>query len=775
MPRPFTVGRWAVEPDLNTISSNGTSAHLEPKAMEVLVRLAESPGRTLSKEQLIHAVWADTFVGDDVLTRSIYELRKAFGDDSHEPQVIQTIAKRGYRLIAPVKQPEEAKPAWRTLAVVVVVVAAVIGAAGFTLLLWRRAHQPKLTQRDYIVLGEFANRTGEPNLDDTFTQALAVKLSESPLLNVLPEQSVQATLREMKRPPTERMTGNIGLEVCQRVGVGGEDEGAQRQNATALVTGSLVKLGGRYVISLTAQHCASASVLARAQLEAASPDQIITALGRAATELRKKLGETLPAVGRFNVPLEQATTSSIAALKLYEQGVAMIRATGDARKGLPLLLRATELDPEYAAAYRAIARGYDSIGDWKSAAEYASKAFALRDRVTERERLAITGEYYTRTTRELYKARDTYLVWAQSYPRDASPRLLLSRVLQSLGEYEQALPYAEAAVRLSAVPNAPAVANLINVYVVRGRFDEAQSIWRKELSLGRDSPESRLSIFVIAFLTGDKKGMEQHLIALEKLNGEYAHNARSNLAMGAGKVREARRHSREAMKYYLERQVATTPSTAFDILAYLARSDAFIGNLQAASTEAHESLTATLTGKAWAGVALAFSGRTDEAHKLVEAMRRERPLDTIAQNVLVPKVEAAIAIAENRPLQAIELLRVAAPHDYFKREYTYLRGLAFLKAGMADKAVEQFGNLVDSTSEEYRNAPFGLLSPLGQLGLARAYAQMSDLTRAAAAYQQFLELWKGADPDVPVLIEARKELAAVLATKATQVSPPNPG
>ena len=301
MPRSFTVGAWTVEPDRDTISSNGTSIHLEPKVMEVLVRLAESPGETISKDGLIKSVWPDTFVGDDVLSRAIYELRKAFGDDTHEPHIVQTIPKRGYRLIAPVHGMEPAAPpaeaaptkrVHRKLYVVAAFLLVLIVAGAF----YYFPRKPALTEKDFILLADFSNTTGDQVFDETLKQALATQLEQSPYLNIVPEQNVRETLKYMDRSQDEKLTESVAREVCQR------------ENIKAMLTGSIAPLGSQYVIALHAVNCGTGESLAREQITASAKEKVLPAVSKASTGLRKKLGESLASIQKFDKPIEQAKT-----------------------------------------------------------------------------------------------------------------------------------------------------------------------------------------------------------------------------------------------------------------------------------------------------------------------------------------------------------------------------------------------------------------------------------------------------------------------------------
>ncbi len=431
----FVVGKWRVQPDLDLVSCDSATVHLEPKVMLVLVCLAEHAGEVVSKEDLMRTVWADTFVTDQVLTHAIWKLRQALADGGKRSEVIETIPKRGYRLVCPVEvlQPAAAKAAaalsretaasgWKysTLALMAILTLTVVAAA-----LFYARHSPPITEKDEILLADFLNTAGDPTFNGALKTAVAVKLEESPYLNIVSEARARDTLRMMQKPD-EKLVGTLAGEACRRL------------NVKALLNSSIEKIGSRYVVTLEAVNCQNGETLAWQQAEASSRERVLASVGLATSKLRGKLGESIRSVESYDTPLEEATTSSLEALQAFTLAWAEQRKAR-LREAIGLYQRAVELDPRFTLAYRQLGICCSLLGERQRAAEYLQKAFDLRERASERERYRIISAYQELVTGELEKSVLTAQLVKHRYPRDYLPYNALGTVYRTLGRHEQAL------------------------------------------------------------------------------------------------------------------------------------------------------------------------------------------------------------------------------------------------------------------------------------------------------------------------------------------------
>jgi DNA-binding winged helix-turn-helix (wHTH) protein/tetratricopeptide (TPR) repeat protein len=794
------VGQWLVQPKLNTISGNGKTAHVEPKAMQVLVYLAEHAGDVMPKERIIQAVWAGTFVTDDVVTRSISELRKAFEDDPRDPRFIQTIPKGGYRLIAPVEtmaaqggapaaapasspailvvamSPSPTETAvrdrrysrrWKVLVPIALILAAAV--AGGTWYFHSRQTIPPLTDKDTIVLSDFINKTGDSVFDDTLRQGLSVQLEQSPFLALVSDQRVNATLNLMGRPAGDRLTPEVTHEVCQRSG------------STAMVTGSIAGLGSQYVIGLKAVDCDTGDVLAEVQEQAAGKEAVLKALDVAAVSLRGKLGESLSSVQQYATPVEEATTPSLEALKAYGLGVKMYE-TSELAAALPFYKRAVELDPNFAMAYARMAMTYSSLEEDTRSEENYRKAYGLREKVSERERFFIEGLYLLKTG-EPEKAVQTDELWQQTYPRDDVPYRWLGLIYRQLGNLEKALAENREALRL-APSNGNNYINLGENYMVLNRLDEAEAVFKQAEERKIENEALLYWRYYVAFLKGDTAQMAQQVaVAMEKPSTEdLLLYPQADTEGWYGKLKNARELTGRAVD---SAQHNDANQRAALYLVAAALREVKSGNREQARAEAHAALklAPNRNVRATAALALASAGDTLRAEKLAAELDKTLPLDTRVQRYWLPTIRAEVALQRKNPNQAIELLKVASTIELGQETNlniwlcpVYLRGEAYLMLHDGNRAAAEFQKFIDHRGL-VANFPWGALA---RLGLARAYAleagvgaglvpaqgrpqgaplQQEALAKARAAYQDFLTLWKDADPDVPILKQAKAEYA----------------
>jgi eukaryotic-like serine/threonine-protein kinase len=606
-----------------------------------------------------------------------------------------------------------------------------------------------LTDKDTAVLAEFVNTTGDPVFDGTLKQALAVQLDQSPYLNLLPDSKVQEALRYMGRKPDERITRDLAREI------------SLRQNAKAIISGSIASLGSHYVITIEASNAQTGDSIAREQAEASNKEEVLKSLDKAASGLRQKLGESLASVQKFATPLAEATTSSLDALKEFSIGLELHNRLEDS-DALPHLKRATELDGNFAMAWATLGIVNSNRGSRKTAVEYMQKAYDLRERASEREKLYITGHYYGFVTGDIEKEVELYRQWLQLYPRDNRPLSNLSLTYQTLGEYGKGL---EAATRhLSVIPGDPyGYQNQMSSYLSMNRWDEAKAVGDLATEQKKDTVAIHSDFMLLAAVKKDEAEMQRHL------------------AWAAGKPVEPILLSRLIYYQDMMGQIKASHETTQQILALYekfgfaegranqasarAMRDAFHGFSEAAKQDAAEvlGLTEERSARSTAAVALAQSGDTEQAEKLINDMGRSHPDDTVLKYAIVPAVHALILLRHNDAEQAIAVLETSRKYDLaFLQGATspvfvvpYVRGLACVQAKDGTKASVEFQRILDHNGV----SPLSVFLPLAQLGLARAYVLQGDTAKGKTAYQDFFAIWKGADPDIPVLIAAKSEYA----------------
>ncbi len=603
---------------------------------------------------------------------------------------------------------------------------------------------PRLTDKDTIVLADFANSTGDPVFDGTLRQGLAVQLEQSPFLSLISDQRVRQVLRLMGQSPDARLTPELARDLCQRTA------------SAAVLDGSIASLGSEYVLGLRATNCHTGDILGEEQVRATGKEQVLTALDKAAAKLREKLGESAKSLRAFDTPLEQATTPSLEALQAYSLGRKMFYTKGEAA-AVPFLKRAVELDPNFAMAYRSLAAN-GSLDQPNLEAVYSRKAYELRDKVSERERFFIEATYYWYATGELEKAMPVYALWQQTYPRDYSLYVHLSEIYAILGDLDKSLDNARECMRLE--PNrANNNADLIAAYINLNRLDEAEAASRQAEQRNLES-EGLLAVrYRLAFVNGDatraaqtlseatgKAGIEDRLLA-----------AQSDTEAWYGRFNSARALTRRAMES-AERNDAKEISASYQAEAALR--DAEAGNREQARADASAAvkLAANQDVLATAALALARAGDTSMAEKLAAELDKGYPVDTIVQRYRLPTIRAAIVLQRKDPNQAIELLQQTSPIELGDAGWllpVYLRGEAYLILHDGKSAAVEFQKFIDHRGL-VANFPWGALA---RLQLGRAYTLSGDKNKARAAYQEFLGLWKDADPDIPILKEAKAEYA----------------
>jgi eukaryotic-like serine/threonine-protein kinase len=639
---------------------------------------------------------------------------------------------------------------WGTVTGVALVVAGL--AVGGWLFFSRKAHA--LTDKDTIVLADFTNTTGDPVFDGTLRQGLAVQLSQSPFLSIISDDRVEQTLRQMSQPANARLTPQIARELCRRT------------QSAAVLDGAISQIGAQYSLILKAVNCASGEMLASTEAQANDKNHVLDALGKVATNMRGKLGESLSTVEKFSTPLEQATTPSLEALQAYSLGTEK-NLQGESTPSLPFFKRAIQLDPNFAMAYVGLGYTYWTIGELGIAAVNFKKAYDLRGRVTEREKLIIESAYYWNVVGDLEKTVQVQKVLGQTYPRDKWALNDLSIIYGQLGEHEKALAEAQELARRDPASGLNYV-ELTPAYLHLNRFDEAKTSAEEGLAKDTDNPFLRIALYQLAFLQNDATGMAKQVAWSADKPGveDVLLSLEAGTAFYYGRLGEARNFSRRA--------VTSAKSVGKkDAAAAYESSEAVREGLFGNAVRARQGAIAALalsTGRDaqfGAALALAFAGDALRAQALADDLAKRYPADTMVQFSFLPRIRAQLALNQNQAQKAVEALQAASPYELGSGATLpiYMRGEAYLAAHQHSEAAVEFQKILDHRGVVL-NETIGALAHL-QLGRAyRLQAQSAQGTeaesaraKARAAYQDFLTLWKDADPDIPILKQAKVESA----------------
>ena len=647
---------------------------------------------------------------------------------------------------------------WPILAAIAVL-AVVLGLAA-RLYFVRRAQA--LTEKDTVVLADFANSTGDAIFDDTLKTALNISLRQSPFLNVLPDSEVAKTLQLMTRRADTKITPEVARELCQRA------------HSKAYLAGTIGSLGSEYVLGLKAVNCQSGDTLAEEQMTAASKEKVLDSLGKATTKLRGELGESLATVQKFDVPLLQATTSSLEALKAYSLGVKAANEKGPSA-ALPYHQRAVELDPNFAQGYDALGIDYNSLAEMGRATEYYTKAFELRDRVSERERLSISADYYQNVTGELDKAAQTLQEFIESYPRSAGAYGNLGNIYCELGQYERAAEVTRKALRL-APGTLLLYGNLANFSLALQRFDETRQIVQDAQARKFDDLTLHNALYALAFVGADSAAMadQQQWFAKKPDYENFGLALASDTEAYAGHVGKARDLTKRAIDSAVR---ADSKENGAIWQANAALEQAAYGNPKEARQSAAEAVKlapASQGVESEAALAFAMSGDEARAESLARDLGKRFPLDTQMQSLWLPAIQAQLALNKKNPGTALKVLQASSAIEFGQILFVanisclyqlYVRGEAYLAAGQGSAAAAEFQKILDHNGIVW-NCWTGALA---HLGIARANALQSRTSqgadadaarvRALAAYKDFLALWKDADPDIPILKEAKAEYA----------------
>jgi len=632
--------------------------------------------------------------------------------------------------------------------ILVFVAAIVLVAAGATYFYLHTTHAAKLTDKDTIVLSDFTNTTGDPVFDGTLRQGLSSQLEQSPFLNLLSDQKIAQALTLMAQPKDVRLTRELARQVCQRTG------------SAATIEGSISSLGSQYVVGIDAVNCHTGDRLAQQQVTAASKEQVLKSLSDAASQMRGKLGESLSTVQKYDVPAENVTTASLEALQAYSLAYKTMIVHGNFAAAIPLFVRTTQLDPNFAMAWARLGTNYFNTGEDHKAVEALTKAYQLRDRISEREKLYIDSHYADFVSGNLEAARTTYETWARTYPNDEGPSTNLSVIYSQIGD----LPKTLASIRegMRQVADGVNYANLVHAFVIQNQFDEAKATIQEAESRNVEAPYMYLDAYTVALIEKNQAGMETALSKLSKIAGyeDQSLGIQSATAAYLGKMKasvDLARRSTDAARHSDARDRAAYSQAALALRLQSA------GESAEAARAAREAIATSddRSSRGVALVALGLGGQAAEFNRLAQEISKKYPEDTGIQSIYLPTGRAALSLFEKHPDVAIKTLAPVEQYDFsgpspgHNLYAPYIRGLAYLQAKQPAQAQTQFQKVLDHPGL----AGGSIVIPLSQLGLARAALLANDTAKARTAYQDFFALWKDADPDVPILIQAKSEYA----------------
>ena len=768
----YEFGPFEVNPASGELLKYGRRVKLQEQPFRLLVILLENAGHVVTREQIQNHIWeGNTFVDfDSSLRVAVRKLREALGDDAENPRYIETIPKRGYRFIAPV--PRSADPIRQEAEMIPAAAVAPAESAGrnrwpwavgFLLLLliasgagtflFLARGRKAFTAKDTVVLADFANETGDPVFDDTLREGMAIELEQSPFLKLVSDERIHQTLSLMGQPPNAKLTPAIARELCQR------------EASTAVLDGSIAQVGTHYLLTLKAINCVNGESLASTEAEANDKNHVLEALGTTASLMRHKLGESLSAMQKFNTPLEEATTPSLEALKALSSGRRVWIAEGEP-DAIPFYKRAIELDPDFALAYAWLGIAYTTLGESSVASVYTRKAYDLRERTSEPEKYFISSVFYKEVTGNLERAQQSCKFWEQDYPRSEMPHTYLAgAIYPAIGQYGKAAEEAGKAIALKP-DSAIAYAFLMFGDTALLRFDEAKAAYEQARQLKLYSHLYTLALYQLAFLQNDGAKMAQQVTASVGQPGaeDELLGMEADTAAYSGRLREARQFSRRAMT---AAELAKEDEGAATYLASSALREALFGK-----TEEARRLATLVTARSTArdvqygaALALLFAGDDRRAQALADDLGKRFPEDTIVQFNYLPTLRAKDALTRSNADQAIERLGAATPYELGQSTAStygwtalypvYVRGEAYLAARKGREAGAEFQKILDHRGVVV-NQP---IAALARLQIGRANAMQGDTAKARAAYQDFLTLWKDADPDISILKQAKAEYA----------------
>jgi DNA-binding winged helix-turn-helix (wHTH) protein/tetratricopeptide (TPR) repeat protein len=788
----YEFGPFVLDPGRQTLFRDDQVVAITRKAFEILLALVRCNGEAISKDDLLKTVWPDSFVEEANLSQNIFMLRKALGDTAEERRYIVTLPGRGYRFAAPIRAISNTGEALiaqlRTRAEIVIeesgeapanapppplpslrlsargtrkwvwpglIAAAVAFAATFAILLIRHHPPASISEKDSILVADFTNLTGDAVFDQTLRQGVEVQLQQSPYLGVLSEDRVQHVLQLMGQSPEAHLAGPVAREACIRTG------------AAAMLEGSIRTIGSQYLLDLRVTSCRSGGgLLDEQQVQVARKEDVLGAVSRLTSAFRQQAGESPSTLQKHDLPLAEATTASLDALKTFSLGVKVSSSQGD-EAAIPFFKRAVEIDPNFAIAYAYLALSYGATGSSELATENARKAYELRNRASDNERFFISAYYFGRAVGNQEKARRICEEWAQTYPRDPVPHSFLAGFVDLvLADYAQAFAESRKLLELapdSAYPYFFAGQNALLV----DRLELSREAMRDAQARGLEDPDLLLVRYDLAFTENDRPGMEQVVQAAQgkpEAMGLLADREAFRLAY-AGHLTRARSLTREAIQVS-QQQGSREGAAVFAVRAALR--EAFFGDVRDARDDAATALGLGKNREVSYGVAvaLALAGDLRRAEALSADLERSYPEDTSIHFSYLPVIRAILELKRAHPAMAIEILESASPYElgmprcantgYFGSLYPILiRGEAYLAAGKGPEAAREFQKVINHHGSMIGDPVFSL----AHYGLARSYLASGEKAEAGAEFKQVLAIWKDADPDLAVVNKAKADFA----------------
>ena len=757
----YSFGLYLLDPANGTLTRNSVRVRVQEQPFRLLLLLVERAGQIVSREEIRNRLWPqNTFVEfDKSLGVAVLKVREALGDDASNPRFVETIPRRGYRFIAPVKvedtsliSAETGTPAapdswkWKkkaTVRAVLAVLVTVVVGVGF----WLYGSRPKVSEHAAIVIGDFENNTGDPVFDGSLRRALIIHLRQSPYLNLLPDEKLRSALQTLGRSPDDSLTPALASQVCQRL------------KGAALIVGSIRTTGRNYTLSLDAGRCSDGASLIHQTFSADNKEQVLPRLSSEVDHLRRRLGESRESLQKFDVPMEQATTSSLEALKAYQLGLEL-RTHSKNVEARAVLRTAITLDPNFAIAYAQLGSAYSNLGDSTYARQYFQKAFELRARATEPERLYITGRYFDIVTGEREHGSETYKLWTELYPNDWLPYNAIANNAVLLGRYETAVDSARKAMELGPSQDFGS-SNLIAALIALNRLNDAKSVCEQLLAKGRDNGFIHLDLFEIASLEGDQAAIDHQLEWAGKHPDDVGMMfARGSVAASEGKIETATKLFDQTAEVDIRNGDSEAAAIA---LVESAEMNSEMGRSSIAKRESKRALTLGKNEMIYflAAMVALRQHELQSAQLLLAEMDHDHPLSTYNLGIYSPIIRTFAAISKrSSPSEVTSLMEPALPYEFGSLPDMlpiYVRGLAYLAVDAPAEAEAEFQKItthhsVDATTTLY---------PLSVLGIARCYSLEGRKAESREAYLHLFHLWKDADKDLPILLTARAEFHAL--------------
>lgn len=771
--RRMRFGAFEVDLRSGELHKHGIRLKLQDQPFQVLALLLEHPGEVVTREELRQELWAaDTFVDFDTgLNSAIKKLRDVLGDSAERPRYIETLPRRGYRFIAGVEngpppratagelrvvRPAAARPeVKRPYRRIVVAASAAAVLVIVTVGTWRFfLARPALTDADTILLANFVNNTGDPIFDNSLDKALEVKLTESPFLSVLPDADVRRTMRTMRHEPSERVTQELGIEICKRQGL------------KAVVVPEIAAFGSKYLITLEAIDARNQKSIARRQEQAENKEQVIAALGKAGSKLRRQLGESLSSLEKYDAPLDLATTSSLEALQAYRTGLTLFRS-GKQRESIPFFEKAIDLDPRFCSAYGALGTAYYSISDDQASKRNFAKAYELKDtRLTQEENFQISSLYHSYITGNLEKETAVLVLYQQIYPRSVFAANRLGIAYAMLGRTQEALQEFNWAIEHSPVPSAQYYSNASQALMSMDRLDEAKRLLGRWQQIGSLNPFERDVLYRIAFFEKDAATMER-LASGIAADDIHWRELQMQFAFLRGDLRTLRSLNEALID---QQRHANEMEDVANELALRGQLESLLGNYNVARKVCLQAgaIGKDSTTELWrCADAFGDAGDLTRAEALAAKLDRLGPEDTIEQKVHLPLIRSIIERERGNAAKAADMLAAAEPYEQ-TIDVPYRRGQAYLAAGEYAKAGAEFERIIGHRGWGW----WQVYAPLAELGRARAHAGLGEWEKSRKSYEGFFAMWKDADPDIPILRQAKVEFKKLNATAAVVSSTP---